>query len=644
MNLFLLLPGTSEKRNFYVIQCSFYASYWKKRNEIKSLIRFKELNNFLRIVQSLMNDNQKNSIMACKSATSQQRDFSKNMIDICEENLVYLRIWSIGNNLPSTDETKASHFQSHSIISQSLSQDYCVTCIVSKVWKWQRIQEEIASTLKQHLGCVPQKQPKNSLHFSYFYLCSNNKSQPQSIPLPALPECDTKKSPEGNTSTADLHESYMKIEGNCHLSPSIKLYPIFHRLDFWNAIHPYESIGSNVKWSVDMVVFCSPSEPLGRIQQYNSCDLNVQEISFHGSVPMKVEDAVGKRKHCMYTEGSLVINSPKRQNKGKKQRRRITGKSKCKLETESLAKQKDKFTQNERNNCKDQNVTEATNKIKGKVQDAKEKSNVMKCKKQSNKLFSTRQENSQHDKQQYDLAYTLASTHALSSLEDLPFGQSDSASIHNRDNNGLEIGQVPGTVCTQGKTFQLGTKNDEARSVIPIHNHKETDTIQSSISTVKEVEQKKKDGNARRFTSTSSHHNNECGANVKTMKERNKKAVTETSLFNPYDIICYPKRAALQNIGNRRLKILVEMAASHYNGAMDNAARSEVVNSVVAIIHEAGGKFFRWCQIRGYVIASPFLACLTAREKFDEALVFRGRPSQERSLYQILKVHDGAKR
>jgi hypothetical protein len=65
-----------------------------------------------------------------------------------------------------------------------------------------------------------------------------------------------------------------------------------------------------------------------------------------------------------------------------------------------------------------------------------------------------------------------------------------------------------------------------------------------------------------------------------------------------------------------------------------------VVESVVNAIHEAGGEFVRWCQIRGYVAASQFLACLTVREKFDEALVFRGRPSQERSVYEILKMKD----
>jgi hypothetical protein len=626
-----------------------------------------------------MKAKQKNDILASKTSTMQQRDFSNTANDTCEENLVYLRIWSIGNNLPS-NYPKNELLLPHSIIAQSLSQDYCVTCIVSKVWKWQRIQEEIMSTLKQHLGSVPLRLPQNSFHLSYFYHCSKDESQPQSIPLPTLAKLDVNKISEDNSSIIDPIEKCITVEGDFPSLPSFKLYPILHRMDFWNAIHPYESIGSNAKWSVDMIVLCSPIKKLGRIQRY---DQNSQKINVKGSIPMKVEDTVGKSKYVdtIHLEQDLVINSINKQDKGKKQRRSITSKSSRKVETDILATRNDKHIQCERNNCEDhiglielrsteiseasrshvmvQNVREESNPVSCKVQDSREELNAIKNKKQRTELCSTRRENTEHDEQHSNLECTVASRHALLSLEDHPFSQLDSTSILKKDNNSLEVGQVPGSVCTQRQECSLGT-NDKEGPVIPLDDHKETDTDSSETSSIPKHVQTKKAGNEkhnktlasvqhdlkatrRHFTTTVSHHNPDGVANVKISKERNKKTVTEAAFFIPYDVICYPKRAALQNIGNRRLEILVEMAASHYNTAMDNAARSKVVNSVVAIIHEAGGKFFRWCQVRGYVIASPFLACLTVREKFDEALVFRGRPSQERSLYQILKVHDDAK-
>jgi len=580
------------------------------------------------MIQSLLKEKQKNDIIVSKTVTTQQRQSTTTANDICEENLVYLRIWSIGHDLPCNYTTNELQFQSQSIIAQSLSQDHFVTCIVSKIWTWERIQEEIESTLKQHLGWVPLTQPQNSLQMSTcFYHCSKDKSQPSSIPLPSLPKHVPNKTLEDNRRTTEPVGNCMKIEEDCSSSSSYKLYPIFHRMDFWNAIRPYESIGNNVKWAIDMAVFCQQLEQLGLKQHYDQSDLKIHDISRNRSIPMKLEESIGKRKQLdrIFPDENRIIASPNERDKGKKGRRRITCESTCTIETELQPRRNDKQSENESENCENHiesiklraKTMHETSRSRVNVQNVKEESHAIKCKNPSAELCSIGRGISQRDKRCSSLKSTVASSDARSSLvEDLPLTRVDATSLCSRENNSLDIGQLSGSISVKKK------------------DGKQTMTL-----TIPHHELKEK---GRHVTTASSNHNPKCGEKVKISTEMSKKVVSETSFFNPYDVICYPKRAALQNIGNRRLEILVEMAASHYDSAMDNAARSKVVNSVVHTIHEAGGEFFRWCQIRGYVVASPFLACLTVREKFDEALVFRGRPSQERSLYQILKVQNGA--
>jgi hypothetical protein len=233
-----------------------------------------------------MKEKQKNDILASKTTATHQRDFSTIANDICEENLVYLQIWWIGNNLPRKDTTNEQQFQYRVMISEYLSQDYCVTCIVSRVWTWERIQEEIVSILKQHLGCISLEETQNALQdLSYFYPCNNDKSQPQSIPLPTLPKHNVTTT---QVESSSIVQNHTNVKGHRSSLPSYNLYPIFNRMDFWNAIQPNDSIETNVRWAVNMVVVCQQPEHLGRIRPCNQLNGNIADSRLNNLIPMKI--------------------------------------------------------------------------------------------------------------------------------------------------------------------------------------------------------------------------------------------------------------------------------------------------------------------------------------------------------------------
>jgi hypothetical protein len=670
---------------------------------------------------SNVKDIQRNHIIASNTVTDPEREFKETTKDVCEENLVYLRIWSISDNRPFNYQTKAILLP-RSKIAQSLSQHSYVTCIVSKVWAWERIQEEIASALVQHLRFIPLTQPQNSFQKDIcFYHYSIDKPQRQSLPFSAVPKIVPNNTPEDNSSTMDRIENYLKIEGSCSSSSSILLYPILNRIDFWNAIHPFEGLKTNIKWAIDMVVFCHPSKPLRRLHQRDKLNSDSHNSSLKSTnPPIKIEESVRKRKHFegLVSEKTGIITIPNKPEGGEKQRQRIASESTCSLVKELQGKHKDTY---EKGNCNHREELEPSklatkgmndivsgnhcsrpayclNELQFKGQNAHKEDKAIKCEGQNielylkqqsqsdNRCFSSdsnadfltrhrkencqRQDEQKHQQQQqqqqqstlnskrrcsYSTLEQFLPKNELSPVEDLPLTRTDSPSSCDDNNDYLDtFGTLPRSICPQDQIISV-EPNDKETSTSFKHDNEEKGARQSEMSSKRNFEHKKSvriqaittnlcqhehKENGRHAATTSTNGNPESREKVKNRTERNKKTVPEYSGIHPYDIICYPKQAGLKNIGNRRLDILVEMAVSHCDAAMDKTARSKVVESVVNTIHEAGGEFVRWCQIRGYVAASQFLACLTVREKFDEALVFRGRPSQERSVYEILKVKD----
>jgi hypothetical protein len=66
--------------------------------------------------------------------------------------------------------------------------------------------------------------------------------------------------------------------------------------------------------------------------------------------------------------------------------------------------------------------------------------------------------------------------------------------------------------------------------------------------------------------------------------------VTEIGL---YDILCGRDSNAFNNVGNRRFRITVSLALERYMKAPTRKDKSIVVKSVVALVHENGGRFMR---------------------------------------------------
>jgi hypothetical protein len=594
------------------------------------------------MIQTLFNDTQKNDTILGQAASIHMRGVSIASNDTSDENSVYLRIWSIENQLVYDEK-----FQSYSNIAQSVSQGHFAHCIASRIWTWERIKEEITSTLRQQLGYVPHNQPLNSCQTSTcFYYCSKDEILPQSIPFPTLSESILEKMAEYNSRTADLVQNNLKIEGNCTSSIPCKLYPIIHRIDFWNAIQAYENNDTNIKWMVNMVVFCQPSEQSGGIKQLDNFDLNIDHILLKSSIQMKMNAPFGKRTHVNSllpkNEGTVICanegDNSMILSKIFTSSCASTIREECPLKGNHRQIQNEVYDTAESIGLKEQ---EKHKLLSSQTQSITELSNVINRQKQNIESSLIGPRITTHDRPTLNLESTVLSRDMFPSTKDCSSIRIDSSLLPIRDVHSHYIGRVAGSINTHNQIIGLRTNDDDTLTLLESdHKFMHVCTNISKMKQKKKGEEKSKTP-ANNFK-TSNVSNTKSRDESKVSTDRGKRVLFDTSFFHPYDVICHPRRTALQNIGNRRLEILIEMAASHYDAAMDKVTRSKVVDSVVDNIHEAGGKFFRWCQIRGYVLASRFLACLTVREKFDEALVFRGRPSQERSLYQILKVQDSA--
>ena len=60
-----------------------------------------------------------------------------------------------------------------------------------------------------------------------------------------------------------------------------------------------------------------------------------------------------------------------------------------------------------------------------------------------------------------------------------------------------------------------------------------------------------------------------------------------------YDVICGRHKAAFDNIGNRRFRVLVALAHDKYANAPSRANKSIVIKDIVDSIHNGGGRFLQ---------------------------------------------------
>jgi hypothetical protein len=60
-----------------------------------------------------------------------------------------------------------------------------------------------------------------------------------------------------------------------------------------------------------------------------------------------------------------------------------------------------------------------------------------------------------------------------------------------------------------------------------------------------------------------------------------------------YDVICGRHKAAFDNIGNRRFRVLVALAHEKYANASSRAHKSIVIKDIVDSVHNGGGRFLQ---------------------------------------------------
>jgi hypothetical protein len=93
--------------------------------------------------------------------------------------------------------------------------------------------------------------------------------------------------------------------------------------------------------------------------------------------------------------------------------------------------------------------------------------------------------------------------------------------------------------------------------------------------------------------------------------------VTEIGL---YDILCGRDSNAFNNVGNRRFRITVSLALERYMKAPNRKDKSIVVKSVVALVHENGGRFMRESRRKDGIVTFIELNKKRSHEKAGHAL------------------------
>jgi hypothetical protein len=400
-----------------------------------------------------------------------------------------------------------------------------------------------------HLGCS-----QNAFQeLPYFYPCNNDKSQPQSIPLPTLPKHNVTTT---QVETSSIVQNHTNVKGHCSSLPSYNLYPIFNRMDFWNAIQPNDSIETNVRWAVNMVVVCQQPERLGRIQPYNQPSGNIADSRLNSSIPMKIKEPVGEQKYYdrkLFPKKNEIVSSPTRLTTGKNIEQQVICELTNTMDTTLQAKQNNDTQV--KNDCEhfSESIDFRNNEVqemlcsRQKFPKETNESNATKCKHQNTGICSNRQGINQNEK-------------TRSNLPSIPI--------------------------------------DKEMSILLEHNHKTTISIEPSG--ISEMKHKEKDENPKKIlTHHCQHDYKEKGtylpvpllnSNLKSIKKVKKsidwikQPVSESHFFHPYDVICYPKRVALYNVGNRRLEILIKIATSTCHATLDHEARSKMVQSVIQTI------------------------------------------------------------
>jgi hypothetical protein len=95
---------------------------------------------------------------------------------------------------------------------------------------------------------------------------------------------------------------------------------------------------------------------------------------------------------------------------------------------------------------------------------------------------------------------------------------------------------------------------------------------------------------------------------------------SDVTAIGLYDILCGRDSNAFNNIGNRRFRITVSLALESYMKAPKRKDKSIVVKSVVALIHENGGRFLRQCRRKDGIITFIELNKKRSHEKAGHAL------------------------
>lgn len=64
--------------------------------------------------------------------------------------------------------------------------------------------------------------------------------------------------------------------------------------------------------------------------------------------------------------------------------------------------------------------------------------------------------------------------------------------------------------------------------------------------------------------------------------------------LGPYDVLCGRHKAALNNIGNRRLRVTVSMFLDRFTAARDRKEKGLYIDAVLRSIEANGGRFLAW--------------------------------------------------
>jgi hypothetical protein len=111
------------------------------------------------------------------------------------------------------------------------------------------------------------------------------------------------------------------------------------------------------------------------------------------------------------------------------------------------------------------------------------------------------------------------------------------------------------------------------------------------------------------------------------------------SPLGAYDVICGRHKAAFDNIGNRRFRVLVALSQDKYTAAPTRAHKTTFIRSIIDSVHNGGGRFLQRVGCTWVELDAKQTHDKVGHALRDMAIASRIKTKSPARMRQILSIH-----